>query len=120
MRHSAVLRYHWFPCISAYSNVGTHQLKPHEPVDRNAIALNVGDLVRIVGVPDLSGMPKECLAETLTVFAHLVGKNKRIVGFDDRGCAEISFVIRPPKKGHGWHSVWIEPYLLQLPRRRAT
>jgi hypothetical protein len=79
--------------------------------------IKVGDTVRVIGVPDLSGMSAECRAESLPVFRHLVGKYKQVEEFDEYGQAWLRFTIR--KGPHsGWHSVGIEPYLLRV--RRAT
>ncbi|HEY6230498.1 MAG TPA: hypothetical protein VIW64_04490 [Pyrinomonadaceae bacterium] len=76
----------------------------------------VGDIVRVVGLPDLAGMSPECRAESLPVFEHLLGKYKRVEEFDEFGMAWLRFNIR--KGPHsGYHSVGIEPHLL---RRRAT
>ena len=77
--------------------------------------LSVGDIVRVIGVPDLSGMSPECRAESLPVFEHLLGKYKRVEEFDEFGQAWLTFKIR--KGPHaGYHSVGIEPYLLRLRR----
>lgn len=79
--------------------------------------VGVGDIVRVIGVPDLSGMSPECRAESLPVFEHLLGKYKRVEEFDECGQAWLRFKIR--KGSHaGYHSVGIEPYLLRL--RRVT
>jgi hypothetical protein len=78
--------------------------------------LKVGDTVRVLGVPDLSGMSSACLAESLPVFQHLVGKYKRVREWDEHGLAWLQFRIR--KGPHaGLHSVGIEPWLLK--RRQA-
>jgi hypothetical protein len=77
--------------------------------------IRVGDIVRIIGVPDLSGMSVECRAESLPVFKHLVGTYKRVEEFDEFGQAWLRFRIR--KGPHsGFHSVGIEPYLLKVCR----
>ena len=77
--------------------------------------IKVGDTVRVIGVPDLSGMSTACRAESLPVFKHLVGKYKRVEEFDEYGQAWLRFTIR--KGPHsGWHSVGIEPYLLRVRR----
>ena len=77
--------------------------------------VSVGDIVRVIGVPDLSGMSQECRAESLPVFEHLLGKYKRVEEFDELGQAWLRFKIR--KGPHaGYHSVGIEPYLLRLRR----
>jgi hypothetical protein len=79
--------------------------------------LRVGDIVRIVGVPDLSGMSVDCRAESLPVFEHLVGTYRRVAEFDEFGQAWLTFKIRNGPHA-GYHSVGIEPYLLRL-RRKA-
>jgi hypothetical protein len=79
--------------------------------------VRVGDIVRVIGAPDLAGMSPECRAESLPVFEHLVGKYKRVEEFDEFGMAWLRFKIR--KGPHaGYHSVGIEPYLLRV--RRVT
>lgn len=79
--------------------------------------IRVGDIVRVIGVPDLSGISADFRAGTLAVFEHLVGTYKRIEEFDEYGQAWLRFTIR--KGPHaGYHSVGIEPYLLKL--RRAN
>jgi hypothetical protein len=77
----------------------------------------VGDTVRVLGVPDLSGMSPECLSESLPVFQHLVGKYKRVREFDEYGLAWLQFRIRKGLHA-GWHSVGIEPWLLKKRRAR--
>ena len=86
--------------------------------DASGERVRVGDSVRIVGVPDLSGMSPECLAESLPVFRHLVGKYKRVVEFDEHGQAWLSFRIRGGPHA-GLHSVGIEPWLLRVRRTRG-
>lgn len=77
--------------------------------------IRVGDVVRIVGVPDLSGMSAACRAESLPVFEHLVGTYKRIEEFDEYNNAWLRFKIRKGPSA-GYHMVGIEPYLLKLHR----
>ena len=84
--------------------------------DVTGTQLRVGDVVRIVGVPDLTGMSPDCRNESLPVFRHLVGSYKRIIEFDEHGLAWLSFRIRGGPQA-GRHSVGIEPRLLR--RRRA-
>lgn len=69
-------------------------MKAHKPVDRNGKPIRVGDVVRIIGVPDISGMSPDGLAEALPAFEYLVGKYKRVQAFDENGHAEIGFVMR--------------------------
>jgi len=89
---------------------------PHRDVSGER--LQVGDTVRVIGVPDLTGMSPDCLAESLPVFQHLVGKYKRIDEFDENGLAWLQFRIR--KGPHsGLHWVGIEPWLLKLGRART-
>jgi hypothetical protein len=95
-------------------------MKLHESFDRNGKPIKVGDIVRIIGVPDLSGMSPDGLAEALPAFQHLVGKYKRVHGFDEHGCAEFSFVMHHSNGERGWHSVWVEPFLLHIPQPRSN
>jgi hypothetical protein len=81
--------------------------------------IKVGDIVRIVGVPDLTGMPPTARKESEPVFRYLVGKYKRVAGVDKMGNAEITFRL----KTHGKriiHWVGIEPYLLRKRRERSS
>ena len=83
--------------------------------DANGEAIRIGDMVRVVGVPDLSGMSLECRAESLPVFEHLVGKYKQVQEFDEFGHAWLRFkILKGPHSG--FHSVGIEPYLLKVRR----
>jgi len=77
--------------------------------------VRVGDVVRIIGVPDLSGMSAEYRAGSLAVFQHLVGTYKQVEEFDEWGQAWLRFTIRKGPSA-GWHSVGIEPYLLRVRR----
>jgi hypothetical protein len=74
-----------------------------------------GDLVRIVGYPDFSGMSHRTRRESEPVFRYLRGKYKKIRSFSQNGLAEIEFRIRKGKLS-GLHTVWLESYLL---RRKA-
>jgi len=85
--------------------------------DATGKPIKVGDIVRIIGVPDLSGMSPACRAESLPVFKHLVGSYKRVYEFDESGCAWVCFKIQKGASG-GLHTVGIEPYLLRV-RRKA-
>jgi hypothetical protein len=80
--------------------------------------IRVGDIVRIIGVPDLSGMSAACRAESLPVFKHLVGSYKRVYELDEYGLAWVSFKIRRGTSA-GFHTVGMEPYLLRVRRRRT-
>ena len=86
----------------------------HRARDRDRAHVSVGDRVRIVGVPDLSGMGA-LKAESQPVFEHLVGQVKRVEEFDELGFAWLRFIIRRGKV-RGWHSVAMEPCLLKKQR----
>jgi hypothetical protein len=45
--------------------------------DRDGVAIRAGDIVRVVGVPDLSRMHPDARTETKSVFRHLRGKARR-------------------------------------------
>jgi len=79
--------------------------------------IKVGDVVRVIGVPDLSGMSAECRAESLPVFEHLVGTYQRVTEFDEFGHAWLKFDIRKGRSA-GTHWVAIEPFLLRVRIRR--
>lgn len=88
----------------------------HPPVDVAGQRLRAGDIVRVVGVPDLTGLGPESQAESRPVFERLVGTYRRIAAFNEHGHAEIRFVFRSGVEA-GSHTVWIEPFLL---RRKAS
>src|ERR1041385_1717772 len=79
--------------------------------------IRIGDIVRIIDVPDLSGMSEECRAVILIDFTHLVGTYKRVEEFDEYGQAWLRFKIRNGPHA-GYHLVGIEPYFLRV-RRKA-
>ncbi len=90
-------------------------MKPSTPYphkDNMGVSLRVGDLVRILAVPDLSWANSKVLSESKHAFEHLVGRRKRIAGFNEIGWAEFEFRIRAEKSGNR-HTVWIEPCLLR-------
>jgi hypothetical protein len=78
--------------------------------------VGVGDTVRIVGMPDLSGTAGDCRKESEPVFQYLVGKSKKISDFNDLGMAELRFKIEIRGKVE-MHTVWIETPLLRLKRK---
>jgi hypothetical protein len=91
---------------------------PLKPIDAKGWRIRKGDLVRIVGMPDLSSMAKNSRREVEPVFRHIRGTCKRVRGFARYGFAEISFKIRAGRYA-GWHSVEMEPGLLLVQRKRA-
>jgi hypothetical protein len=92
--------------------------KKISPVDARGHRITKGDVVRIVGVPDLSGMAPDSRRELEPLFQYLLGKYKRVAGFGRYGHAELPF-----RMGKGaaleLHTVWLEPYLLKLKRKRG-
>ena len=74
-------------------------------------------VVRIIGVPDLSRMNRQDRAECKPVFTYLVGKYKPVEAFNQYGFAELNFVIRHGAR-RGFHTVWIEPFLLRVRKFR--
>jgi len=91
---------------------------PLNPIDAKGRRIHKGDLVRIVGMPDLRSMRKNSRREVAPVFRHIRGTCKRVRGFTRYGFAEIFFKIRTGRYA-GWHSVEIEPDLLMVQRKRA-
>jgi len=95
------------------------QRLPLEPIDALGRKLKPGDMVRVIGVPELNGMSEAGLRESLSAFRHLVGTYRKIRRFDQHGFAEIFFrVQRGPIAG--WHGVTIEPFLLRRKRMRRA
>ena len=88
------------------------------PRDRDGRRLRVGDVVRVVGVPALTGLTEASRRDCLPVFRHLVGTYRTIAGFDALGFAEIFFRIRDGAK-QGMHWVTIEPFLLKRREERG-
>jgi hypothetical protein len=82
--------------------------------DRDGRTIREGDVVRVIGVPDLAG----CRPETRRVFHRLVGTYRRVLGFDRIGNAELVFRIRAGRD-RGLHLVGIEPNLLKARGRGA-
>jgi hypothetical protein len=87
------------------------------PIDVTGVRIRAGSVVRVVGVPDLSGMAPKQRTESLPVFEYLVGRYKSVKGFNRFGLVELTFAI-PGGELRGWHSVAIEPSLLRLRRKR--
>jgi len=86
--------------------------------DIDGSLIRCGDLVRVLGVPDLSGLDPRGRKESLPVFKHIVGSYKRIAGFNSLGMAELEFRIRKGRNA-GLHTVWLETHLLKLRSHRS-
>lgn len=95
---------------------------PLPPIDARGRQILAGSRVRVVGVPDLTGMQQRERRKSEAVFRHIMGTCKRVSGFDQYGCAEIFFAIRSGAS-RGLHSVALEPFLLlvqsKFARRRS-
>jgi hypothetical protein len=86
------------------------------PKDARGRRIRKGARVRIVGVPDLSGIRDPRARRSVeAVFRHIKGKKVR--GFSRHGFAEIFFKIRSGRLA-GWHGIEIAPNLLLAQRRR--
>jgi hypothetical protein len=87
------------------------------PRDAAGVVIRHGDKVRVLKVPDLSGMRPRARRDSKPVFDHILGTCRRVVGFNELGWAELSVrILRGPHAGH--HTVWIEPELLRVRRAR--
>jgi hypothetical protein len=71
-----------------------------------------GDVVRVLGIPDLTGMRDPYRRETEAVFKHITGTRRMVYGFDQFGCAILVFGIKVGPRA-GRHSVSIEPHLIR-------
>jgi hypothetical protein len=83
------------------------------PKDAAGVVIRVGDIVRILQVPDLSRLPPGTRRESRPVFEHILGTYKRVLGFNELGWPELSFRIRHGPHA-GLHTVWTEPELLRV------
>ena len=79
-------------------------------------AVRAGESVRVLGIPDLSGMSARGRLESLPVFEHIVGTYRRVAGFNSLGWAELEFRIRAGPNA-GLHTVWLETQLLRVRSR---
>jgi hypothetical protein len=87
-------------------------MKKRAAKDALGSTIRTGDIVRVIGVPDLRGMSPAGLRSSRPAFRHILGTYRKICGFDRYGCAEIDFRIRRGPHA-GWHTVYIEPHLLR-------
>jgi hypothetical protein len=92
---------------------------PLRGVDAHGQSLKVGDVVRVIGLPDLSDSTAAVVRFSRPVFRHIVGTYRRIANFDEYGHAELRFTIRQGRS-RGLHHVWIEPWLLAKRKRRTA
>ena len=86
--------------------------EPKHVKDVDGRTVRKGDVVRVLGIPDLSGMRDPYRKETAAVFAHITGTRKKVHGFDQFGCAILVFGITSGPNA-GSHSVAIEPHLIR-------
>jgi hypothetical protein len=91
-------------------------MKKYPSIDANGRKIKVGDTVRIVGVPDLSGIKEEKMLRR--VFGYLVGKYKKVREFDEIGNIELYFRI-PKGRDKGLHFVWLESWLVKKKMNRG-
>jgi|SRR5215467_6993259 len=86
--------------------------EPTSIKDVDGRTVRKGDLVRVLGVPDLSGMRDPYRRETVAVFKHITGTRRKVYGFDQFGSAILVFGIRSGPLA-GSHSVAIEAHLIR-------
>jgi hypothetical protein len=86
-------------------------------IDSLGKKIQIGDVVRVIGIPDLQEMHPSSRKESLPVFRYLVGKYKRVAGVEN-GLVELLFRIRKGKH-KGLHFVWIEPELVRVKGTRG-
>jgi hypothetical protein len=89
-----------------------------KPADARGKLIREGSRVRVVGIPDLSGIKAAAARRDVErVFRHILGHCKTVAGFSRRGMVELVFRIRSGTQA-GWHVVEIEPHLLLVQRGR--
>jgi hypothetical protein len=82
-----------------------------EPKDARGKRIRKNGRVRVIGLPDLSGMRAAARRESTPVFKHVRGRVFKVRGFDRYGFVEIFFQIRAGRNA-GWHGIVMEPNLL--------
>jgi hypothetical protein len=80
--------------------------------DVNGQTVRKGDLVRVLGIPDLTGIRDPYRQETAAVFRLICGTRQKVQDFDEFGCAILCFGITAGPHA-GTHSVGIEPHLIR-------
>jgi len=87
-------------------------------VDAHGKKIQLGGVAPVIGSTDLKGTHPSGRRESSPAFRYLVGKYKRVVGFN-HGLIELSFRIRKGKN-KGLHAVWIEPELWHAGHARGS
>jgi hypothetical protein len=87
------------------------------PRDVTGALIRAGDVVRIVGAPNLSKLHPRARRDSQPVFEHIAGTYKRVRAFNELGWLELSFRILDGPSA-GLHTVWIEPELVRVRRAR--
>ena len=82
-------------------------MRPETFRDRKGNAARSGDHVRVLAVPDLTGMSSPYREQTEGVFRHIKGTVKRVRSVDEYGNAILVSFIRAGQHA-GYHSVAIE------------
>jgi hypothetical protein len=90
--------------------------EPRSVKDVDGRTVRKGDMVRVLGIPDLTGMRSPYREETEAVFRRITGSRKKVYGFDQFGCAILVFGINSGRH-RGAHSVAIEPHLIRKVNR---
>lgn len=85
--------------------------------DATGRRIRVGDVVRVLGVPDLSGMAAPDRRRSLRVFRYLVGSYRRVHELAPAGLLGLWVRIRRGPDA-GLHWVALEPGLVRVRRHR--
>src|SRR5690349_4581037 len=88
-----------------------------EPKDRRGKTIRKGHMVRVVGMPDLTGIrdrPGRLKAEA--AFRHTQGRCYKVQGFSRYGFVDLFFKIRAGRNA-GWNGIAIEPEFLLVQKR---
>ena len=85
--------------------------------DKSGLRIRRGDIVRIVGKPDLSHFAPTTRKEMLPVFEYLIGKRRKVLSIDDN--ARVEFMVRLRRGVRSeYHWIWLEGELLKRVTRR--
>jgi len=87
--------------------------KKYPPQDCQGQKIKKGDIVLVKELPKLSAKKGDEFEVVRVAFNHILDTSNEVLGFDEFGHVELSFEISKGKFP-GQHTVWIEPFFLQV------
>ncbi len=87
--------------------------KKYPAQDCQGQKIKKGDIVLVKELPKLSAKKGDEFEVVRVAFNHILDTSNEVLGFDEFGHVELSFEISKGKFP-GQHTVWIEPFFLQV------